>query len=476
MLVLSILWVFNESQMKNGHIFWQLFFTLKIFLPVTTLDGISDFLKEKLSNESAGINVLEALKAINLSCDLHIFVNSADDTEDNYKALIHDLTQYCSGSESTKVYQVLCRMIFIELEIGCSLLNQSRSLPIKYITSETPTKLCSMNQIMHINLWIWKKLKLNKEEQMGSALAKLCTNITSSNETIRLARFFYEIAPSIKRIDSYSRNSISHKILEGSSIDRVNLKKREYAANSDGKDQNKIEYENQLLNKNIKAEFQSVKNNSDENLEGNKIGAVLDLKQKQSDSNINKTNSSENDLEQGQETESKFKNEIKKKKRNVIYRLGLDKEASGREKINERPKPKALDIETAFKSNDDKEGNWLEGSNIENKQENEADINSNRFHLMKYRENRLNVPVGTKKKLKLRPRTNLNRDNNSSKQFMTSFLLFTLCIVIIYLILTNRNKFLGLLIERYRRRYAKRGRHFDSSFGPMRLPRLSQTS
>ncbi|CAM4895724.1 unnamed protein product [Rotaria socialis] len=41
MLVLSILWVFNESQMKNGHIFWQLFFTLKIFLPVTTLDGIS---------------------------------------------------------------------------------------------------------------------------------------------------------------------------------------------------------------------------------------------------------------------------------------------------------------------------------------------------------------------------------------------------------------------------------------------------
>ncbi|CAF4055289.1 unnamed protein product [Rotaria magnacalcarata] len=321
-------------------------------------------------DESAGINVLEALKATNLSCDLHIFVNSTYDTEDNYKALIHDLTQYCSNSESTKVYQVLCRIIFIELEIGCSLLNRSRPLPIKYITSETSTKLCSKNKIIHIDRWIWKKLKLNKKEQMGSDLTKLCTNITSSNETIRLARFFYEIAPSIKRIDSYSSNSISHKILESSTIDRVNLKKREYAKNSDETDQDKIGHENQLLNKNTNDEFQSVKTNSNENLEGNKTEVVLDLKQEQSDSNINKTNSSE------------------------------------------------------------------------------------------------------------RARTNLNRDgdDNSSKRFMTSFLAFTLCIIVSYLIITNRNKLLGLLVEGYRRRYAKHGRHFGSNFGPMRLPRLSQTS
>ncbi|CAF1307472.1 unnamed protein product [Rotaria magnacalcarata] len=429
-------------------------------------------------DESAGINVLEALKATNLSCDLHIFVNSTYDTEDNYKALIHDLTQYCSNSESTKVYQVLCRIIFIELEIGCSLLNRSRPLPIKYITSETSTKLCSKNKIIHIDRWIWKKLKLNKKEQMGSDLTKLCTNITSSNETIRLARFFYEIAPSIKRIDSYSSNSISHKILESSTIDRVNLKKREYAKNSDETDQDKIGHENQLLNKNTNDEFQSVKTNSNENLEGNKTEVVLDLKQEQSDSNINKTNSSENDLEQDQETESKLENERKKTRRNVRHQLGLDKEASEREKVNERPKPKPLDVETAFKPKDDEQGNWLEGSNTENKQENEADINSNSLHLVKHRENQLNVPVGPKKKLKLRARTNLNRDgdDNSSKRFMTSFLAFTLCIIVSYLIITNRNKLLGLLVEGYRRRYAKHGRHFGSNFGPMRLPRLSQTS
>ncbi|CAF3498425.1 unnamed protein product [Rotaria sp. Silwood1] len=311
------------------------------------------------TDESTGINVLETLKAKNLSCDLHVFVNSTGNSQKEYEVFINDLTQYCSNSESTKSYRVLCHMILIELEIGCSSLNKTQPLPIKYITSYTPDKICSINKILYINRWIWDKLKTNEKNQIGTTSIKLCSTITSFNETLRLANFFYKTASRIREIDTYNIGSLSHQTLTNSSANKVRLVKKKLFKKTNNTSGKKVELENQLLVKNINEDSLLSKHNFEDKITKNKTQLVLDLKQEQFQFDINETQNIENDVEQVDETEVQLVHE--RKRNEVGIPLGRNEELPARVQVNERPKPKALDIEVVFQSNDGEKRNWIEG-------------------------------------------------------------------------------------------------------------------
>ena len=148
-----------------------------------------------------GFDVLEQLQSKNISCNLHDFVKTTNDSVDEYQLLTSDLKTYCTNSVSNQTSQLLCHMIFLELEIGCLLTNHSRPLPMKYSLFYTSKQICSLTKISLTDNWIWEKLSSNEKQQVGSSSINLCSHITSANETLRLARFFYKIAPRIRRFD-----------------------------------------------------------------------------------------------------------------------------------------------------------------------------------------------------------------------------------------------------------------------------------
>jgi hypothetical protein len=174
-------------------------------------------------NELTGINVIETLKAKNISCNLRAFIQSTGNLEDEYNILIHDLTTFCSTSKSTTPYRLLCHMILIELEIGCLLLNNSRPSPVKYAIPYTSAQICSMNKIALTNNWIWQKLTSDEKEEIGSTSFHLCPFLTSSNNTLRLTRFFYKIAPHIRRADLYNNTYLTNKDSPNSIFDKIKL-------------------------------------------------------------------------------------------------------------------------------------------------------------------------------------------------------------------------------------------------------------
>jgi hypothetical protein len=178
---------------------------LKIILLLILFIGIYGLHRNKLT----GIDVLETLASKKISCNFHNFIQSTNGSEDDYNMLIHDLKKYCSTSKSTTLYRLLCRMILIELEIGCLLPNNSRPSPIKYSIRYTSTEICSINRISLTNMWIWQKLTTDEKEEIGPTSIYLCPVLTSSNSTLLLARFFYKIAPRIRRADSFIENKDS---------------------------------------------------------------------------------------------------------------------------------------------------------------------------------------------------------------------------------------------------------------------------
>ncbi|CAF4612373.1 unnamed protein product [Rotaria sp. Silwood1] len=406
------------------------------------------------TDESTGINVLETLKAKNLSCDLHVFVNSTGNSQKEYEVFINDLTQYCSNSESTKSYRVLCHMILIELEIGCSSLNKTQPLPIKYITSYTPDKICSINKILYINRWIWDKLKTNEKNQIGTTSIKLCSTITSFNETLRLANFFYKTASRIREIDTYNIQSLSHQTLTNSSANKVRLVKKKSFKKTNNTSGKKVELENQLLVKNINEDSLLSKHNFEDKITKNKTQLVLDLKQEQFQFDINETQN----IEMG-------------------IPLGRNEELPARVQVNERPKPKALDIEVVFQSNDGEKRNWIEGRDGKHKEENEPHFHSLQYNRTKSQENRFVVPSAAKRKPKLKPRLSLYRDDDGDwlDKVITGFLVFILFMIIIYLILNHKNKILGLIIEGCRRQRVIHGRRFGVSSSTTRLTRSTHS-
>lgn len=150
-----------------------------------------------------GVDVLESLKNEGISCDLHGFVTSSDNHgEKEYQTLRHDLDSYCSKSESTHLAAVLCRMILIELQIGCALANDTRPKPIVYSATYTPAQICSTNKIVHTNKWAWEKLTVRERARIGSSWVNLCAELTKANSTLRLVRFFYKMASAIRHAEA----------------------------------------------------------------------------------------------------------------------------------------------------------------------------------------------------------------------------------------------------------------------------------
>jgi len=188
---------------------------LILFSGLDTLNG----------NETTSIDIFVQLKSKNISCDLHDFVKSTDNSDDEYKLLIQDLTKYCLNSSS---YQLLCHMIYLELELACLLPNNFRPSPTKYTFDYRSKQICSINKIALTNEWIWGKLSSNEKKQIGSTSVNLCSKITSTNETLRLVKFFYKIAPRIRRFDTMNRTSHSVIInpINETSAEKINLENK----------------------------------------------------------------------------------------------------------------------------------------------------------------------------------------------------------------------------------------------------------
>jgi hypothetical protein len=154
------------------------------------------------ADETNGIDVLGTLKTQAPNCDLHKFVNP----EDEFKALNDDLTKYCSTSDSSKQYKILCRMILIELTQACALSSKSRSVSTKYSSKTSASAICQYKNIQMTNKWIWKKLTSDEQKQIGDSSKDICTKITKYTDTIQLARFFYKIGTGVRKAELSVQN------------------------------------------------------------------------------------------------------------------------------------------------------------------------------------------------------------------------------------------------------------------------------
>ncbi|UJR20476.1 hypothetical protein I4U23_023605 [Adineta vaga] len=176
-------------------------------------------------NDEIGVNIFEVFKEKKITCDLRDFVTSADNPEREYNMLIHDLTKHCSTSVTANLAPILCRIILIELEIGCTLPNKTRPTPVKYTHSYTSEQICSMHKIVYTNKWIWEKLTKKERIQIGSSWTQLCPQLTSTNSTLRLTRFFYKMAPRIRHAENLNtapsvNNTSDHSIVDTIHISR----------------------------------------------------------------------------------------------------------------------------------------------------------------------------------------------------------------------------------------------------------------
>jgi len=150
-----------------------------------------------------GIDVLKALKRIP-NCDLSDFVQSEDDS----KLLADDLKTYCTTSDTSKQYVLICRMVYYELKKGCKLSGSSHPSKAIYRTEESSKKICGKKPIQSTNQWIWEKITNNGENNIGVEAKDLCTKVTSDTNTIRLARFFYKIAPRVRHNDQTEKQGL----------------------------------------------------------------------------------------------------------------------------------------------------------------------------------------------------------------------------------------------------------------------------
>ncbi|CAF3537949.1 unnamed protein product [Adineta steineri] len=153
------------------------------------------------TEEIKGINVLKKLKNDLPDCDLHDFVKS----ENDYKSLNDDLKTHCTTSASNKQFRTLCHMLCYELTVACKVPAESRPSKAIYTTKVTASELCGTKRIDKTNEWIAKKV-LNSEQKQIISSNGLCTKITSDENALPLARFFYKIAPRVREADLAKQN------------------------------------------------------------------------------------------------------------------------------------------------------------------------------------------------------------------------------------------------------------------------------
>ncbi|CAF1306074.1 unnamed protein product [Adineta steineri] len=383
------------------------------------------------TDDTGGIDVLDILKEKQTSCDLHDFVIGKENSEKEYIALVYDLATYCSETESTSLSRILCRMILIELEIGCSLPNKSRPTPVKYINSYTSTQICSMNKIMYTNRWIWLKFTEKEKEELGSSSAHICPKLTSVNSTLRLTRFFYKIAPRIRRVEASNTNLTANK------SEITNLKN--------------------IKKDSVDAE-QPVADKPDENKEP----VAIDSKKKESKSNIRQRQNEkrkqliDNDDYDDDDNAADVKKNKDTKNKEDDTRVKREKE-----EVKERRKPQAPDGETGFQPNE-REKEWVGGKKDDNqpnwslKKKNRIDSDDKSSHTFSKR-----------RRTSLRSKSNDDHDDVNSDEktsnFTRYFLIFILLIVATYFILQYKNKAIGIIIEGCKQRRGVYGRRTGGS-------------
>ena len=157
-----------------------------------TLLGLSSTQKSKPTD------VLARLKAKAPGCDLKSLVVD----EANWKLLEEDLTKYCSASPKELLQNsvVLCRALYYELKASCPLTDAARPTPTKYETKKTAGEICSAKSTPLTTEWIWKKLKLDNST-VELTKENFCSKLAEPDETRQLVRFFYRIAPHIRRAE-----------------------------------------------------------------------------------------------------------------------------------------------------------------------------------------------------------------------------------------------------------------------------------
>ena len=151
------------------------------------------------------VDVLGQLKLKAPDCDLRRFVLSDNDS----KVLTDDLTHYCCAEpkDLTKYSKVLCRMILYELKKACLLTGAAQPSPAKYDQPVPSDEFCKSKKILLTSNWIWKKLGIQEKNEWDLTQENFCSTLAAANETRRLVRFFYKIAPRVRQADSVDTGS-----------------------------------------------------------------------------------------------------------------------------------------------------------------------------------------------------------------------------------------------------------------------------
>ncbi len=148
------------------------------------------------------IDVLGTLKKNVPNCDLGGFVK----TDSEAKILKDDLQKFCSGSETTKQYTLLCQMLAYELETACGLPQASRPSPALYNKPWTLSQICDLKNVEMTSRWIFNRVSKTGQKKLGTNPTELCVKVASDANTIRLARFFYKTAPFVRKADTAKQN------------------------------------------------------------------------------------------------------------------------------------------------------------------------------------------------------------------------------------------------------------------------------
>lgn len=146
--------------------------------------------------------ILDLFQTKNITCNPHELIVKTDDSDNDYKLFLNDLNNVCSQSQTDKASRLLCRIVFIELQLACHLPNSSLPTPVKYSLAYSAEKICAIHKINLTNIWIWEKLSSAEREEFLPTSDALCSTITAKEEILFLAKFFYKIAPRIRRADT----------------------------------------------------------------------------------------------------------------------------------------------------------------------------------------------------------------------------------------------------------------------------------
>jgi hypothetical protein len=153
------------------------------------------------SEGSTCVDVLGTLKTIP-NCDLQNYVKS----ETDYKQLTNDLTNYCSTSDTSKQNTLICCMLSYELKKACGLSGEALPSKAVYKIDSTSAEICGKKNVKLTSEWILKKITNNGKNDFGVTADDLCTKVTSDTNTLRLARFFYKVAPRVRQDDLSKQN------------------------------------------------------------------------------------------------------------------------------------------------------------------------------------------------------------------------------------------------------------------------------